>query len=110
VSHRRAARWLGGCRKADRHALAGIEQVERTASRLDAGADQRQAMDLHDHEIRRDQRHTTRERLAEEAIGLGMVPIVPGAQRDPRPAIDEQSCGSGCASDTVPAARQRTSR
>src|SRR5262245_37689768 len=83
---------LGNSRNPDRHARARIEQVKRTPRWVDAGAKQRQAMGLRDHEIRRDQRHWLRERLSEEAIGVGMVLIAPAAQRDPRPAIDEQSC------------------
>jgi hypothetical protein len=51
------------------------------------------------------------ERLAEEAVGIGVVLIALAAQRDPGTTIDEQSCGSGGdARGTVPAARRRTSR
>ena len=70
-------------REPDRDVWTGIEEVER---------------------------NVTRDRLSEQTVRLGMVLVASAAKRDPRPAIDEQSCGSGCARGTLPVARQRRSR
>jgi hypothetical protein len=45
-------------------------------------------------QVRGDQGNSTTDRVAEQAVGLGVMLIPPAAQRDPGAAIDEQPCGS----------------
>lgn len=50
-------------------------------------------MHLGEDKVARQERDASSERFPEEVICLGMVLIAPTPQRDPRPAIDEQSAG-----------------
>ena len=100
-----------GVRETHGYARAGIDAIERAERGLGTCPEQRQAMRLRDHEIRRQERDPTTDRLMKEAVRLDVVLIALAAQRDPGAAIDEQSAGNGDgAPGTVPAARQRKSR
>jgi len=102
---------LGGGREMNRDVRAGVETFEPAQCRMRAGAEEGQPMGLGDDEIRGEKGNPARERLPEQSIGLDVMLIAPAAQRDPGAAIDEQASGNGGgARDTVPGARQRTSR
>lgn len=98
-------------REVDGHARARVETFQRPERRLNTGPEERQPVGFRDDEIRGQERDATPEGLPNETIGVTMVLVAPTSQRDPGPAIDEQSGGSGAeASGTVPATRQRRSR
>jgi hypothetical protein len=98
-------------REMDRYARVRVEAFERPERRLNAGPEERQTVGLCNDEVRGQERDVTLECIPDETIGVAVVLVAPASQRDPGPAIDEQSCGSGgVASGTVPAIRQRRSR
>ena len=102
---------LGGGREMNGDVGTGVETFQTAQSRLRARAEEGQPMGLGDDEIRGEQGNPACERLAEQSIGLAVMLVAPAAQRDPGAAIDEQASGNGGgARDTVPGARQRTSR
>lgn len=70
-------------------AWARVDTVERARRRLAAGAEQREPVNFRNDQVRRDEPQTPPYRLAEQAIGFGVVLIPPAAQRDPGAAIDE---------------------
>lgn len=74
---------------------ARIDSLERTKRRLVTRAEQREPMQLGDNEIGRDQRDALVDSGTKRAICCSVVLITPAAQRNPRAAIDEQSCGDG---------------
>ena len=64
-------------------------------------------MGLGNDQARGDERNAARERIAEQAVGVGMMLVAPAAERDPGAAIDEQAGrGGGGGSGRGPATRQ----
>lgn len=101
-----------GRRKLNRDARARVHTIERLQGGLHAGPMQREPMNLGDDEIRGYEESTLRERLAEQAVCLGMVLIASTAQCDPGAAVDKELSGHACDAlgTVVRAVRQRTSR
>lgn len=102
---------VAGRRETNRYTRTRVDAVECSQCRLEPGPEQREPVSFGQDEVRGDQRNALTDRVAEQAIGLGVMLIPPAAQRDPGAAIDEQPCGSrGGALCTLATARQRKSR
>lgn len=100
-----------GAREVNRHALARADAVQRPQGGLNAGAEERQSVNLGEDEVGGEQPDAPPECFPEETIRLGMMLIPPTPQRDPGAAIDEQPGGfAGGAHGTERAALQRRSR
>lgn len=102
---------IAGRGETNRYARARIDTIERSQCRFDPNPEQGEPVSLGNDQVRGDQGNSTTDRVAEQAVGLGVMLIPPAAQRDPGAAIDEQPCGSrGGVLGTLATARQRTSR
>lgn len=80
-----------GRREVDRHTGAGVDQLEKAPRRLHADAEEREPMSLGDDQARGEERDAARQRLTDQAVGLGVMLVAPAAERDPGAAIDEEA-------------------
>jgi len=70
---------IAGGREVNCHARAGIKALQRAERWMNSCPEEGEAVGLGDDEVRGEQRNVTRERFAEEAIGLDVVLVAPAA-------------------------------
>ncbi len=100
-----------GAREVNGHPLARPDTVEHPQGGLHARPEEREPVNLGEHEVGSDKRDASAQGLPEETIRLDMMLIAAASQRDPSAAIDEESTGvCGAAHGTERGAAQRRSR
>jgi hypothetical protein len=80
-----------GVREEDRHARAGLDQLEEASRRLHTGTEEREPMSLGNNQARGEERDAAQERFPEQAVSLGVMLVAQAAERDPGAAIDEET-------------------